>query len=164
MIHRHGPSRVATIYVGLRRGKGVRNRTDRCKVLPEEFSAAYADTVFLAKRAEQVGTHVGATRTRAEGWYESEHEPSAVYQVIHIPSVYEPNPESFVQNMEALAEELSRELCQDAVFVIYDDSHRKEGFDAEWAKPYRKAASHALQPVRRAARRKQRRVTRRGRR
>ncbi len=146
MIYRYGPNRVATFYVGLHPGKKSRRRAD-CADAPSSIPVDVADQAFLSLRAEQVGSHVGATRLRAEGWYEAEPEPSLVYQIVYVPSEYEHSPRSFVRNMESLAERLAAELCQDEIIVVYDDSLHRVALGADPMEPRVRPASRAEIPA-----------------
>ena len=122
----YGPSRKATFYVGLERGKEPQNRSPRCERVRSPIAPQTADDVFLELRQRQVGMeNVGGTRRKGRGWYQGSSEDSLSYEVVFIPNNREKNYRTFLKNMRRLAEGMAHGLCQDSVILVADNGDKR---------------------------------------
>jgi hypothetical protein len=127
----YGPTRAATLLVGLKKGQAPQNRRGACARLPGQLTTSRVDKLFLAERRKQVGAaNVGATRQDARGWYQGAPEKSAAYEVIFIPNDVEPDWRAFTRNMKKLAEKMAKNLCQDEVILVTDNAGKKATYAA----------------------------------
>lgn len=132
-VEPYGPAQSITLYVGQNRGEQAKNQSGACARRPRRFSAEEMDRSFAKLRAKQVGTgNVQATARAQRGWYEGAPEESQSYEVAFIPSDNEKTYDKFVEHMNAVAEGLAEEYCQDSVLMIRDDERGKTAWGAEW--------------------------------
>jgi len=131
----YGPTRSATLYIGLKKGVQPENNAGACERKPQKFQLRSLDSTFTKGRAAQVGTdNVNATRRKGRGWFEGSPEESASYEVIYIPSDSEGSYEAFRSNMNRLAESIGKKLCQDSVIIVHSDGGKRQSCDARWFK------------------------------
>jgi len=133
----YGPTRSATIYVGLNKGKEGPNQEGACKRKPKKFQLRSLDNAFLKEREKQVGKgRVGATRRKGMGWYKGAPESAAAYEVIFIPpddaDKRETSYTEFRKNMNQLAETIGKRMCQDSVIIVHSDGGKRQSCDARW--------------------------------
>lgn len=127
----YGPTRSATLVVGLKKGQAPQNRGGACRRLPGTLSPERVDRAFLSARKSQVGKpNVGATRRLGKGWYQGEGEKSMSYEVIFIPGSGENSWREFTGNMKKLAEKMAKRLCQDEVILVTDNAGKKATYSA----------------------------------
>lgn len=123
----YGPTRTATVIVGLDKGHAKGNQSGACGTKPVHFSPEAADRAFLSTRAAQVSRdNVGASRRCGKGWFQGRPEQSLSYEVVFIPNTREKTYGQFRKNMDALATKMGAKLCQDSVLVLDDNSKQRK--------------------------------------